>query len=508
MAADDTVRQVTLVFFGGTGDLACRKLLPALFYNWQHKQLADCLIIGVGRRCKDLAEYQQFLAEHVDVAKSKPAEWQQFLPLIDYHQGDIRTREDFESLKATIASSEQQRGLPGKRLFYFAVAPEFFAPIAEQLHAVGLLEKAAGGADGRWTRLIVEKPFGTDLRSSRELDRRLQAVADESQIYRIDHYLGKETVQNLLVFRFGNGIFEPVWNQHYVESVQITVAESLGVGSRGGYYDQAGAFRDMVLNHMTQLVALTAMEPPIRLNAAAIRDEKVKVLEAIRMPASPEEVHASTVHAQYGPGTIDGKPVPGYRAEEGVAADSRTPTFVALQLYLDNWRWAHVPFYLRHGKRLAKRGTEIAIKFRTPPLALFREAEVCGRSPNLLVMRVQPNEGIELHFGAKRPGLGLSTANVKMDFSYEEEFHTRVGDAYERLLLDCLRGDATLFTRSDEVEAQWQWGDALLAGWQAEKQSEVLTYPAGSWGPPEAESLFPHGNEIQVGSCPVNWRRW
>ena len=351
----------------------------------------------------------------------------------------------------------------------------------------------------------MEKPFGTDLRSSQELDRRLQAVADESQIYRIDHYLGKETVQNLLVFRFGNGIFEPTWNQRYVESVQITVAETLGVGMRGGYYDQAGAFRDMVLNHMTQLVALIAMEPPIRLTAKDIRDEKVKVLEAIRMPQSPEEVGLSTVHAQYGPGVIDGKPVPGYRDEPGVAPNSRTPTYVALRLYLDNWRWAHVPFYLRHGKCLAKRGTEIAIKFRTPPLALFRDEEVCGRSPNLLVIRVQPNEGIELHFGAKRPGAGLNTANVKMEFSYEHEFHTRVGDAYERLLLDCLRGDAMLFTRSDEVQAQWEWGDVLLEAWQQEKQP-VLTYPAGSWGPSAAESLFPQGAEIPVGSCPLNWR--
>jgi glucose-6-phosphate 1-dehydrogenase len=508
MAGDAPVRQVTLVFFGGTGDLASRKLIPALFQNWRHRQLADCLILGVGRRYKSLAEYRQFLAEHVAVAKDNPAEWQQFLELIDYHQGDVNTREDFESLKKTIEAGEKQRGLPGKRLFYLAVAPEFFAPIAERLSAVGLLQKASGAEDGHWTRLVVEKPFGTDLRSSEELNHRLLAVAEESQIYRIDHYLGKETVQNLLVFRFGNGIFEPVWNQRYVESVQITVGETLGVEGRGAYYDTAGAFRDMVLNHMTQLVAMTAMEPPIRVSADAIRDEKVKVLEAIRIPQSPEEVRTSTVWAQYGPGTSEGKPVPGYREEKGVAPDSRTPTFVALRLYLDNWRWAHVPFYLRHGKRLAKRGTEIAIQFRTPPLALFRDFDVCGRAPNLLVVRVQPNEGIELHFGAKRPGLGLNAANVRMDFTYEKEFRTRVGDAYERLLLDALRGDATLFTRSDEVRYQWDWGDALLKAWEADKQSRVLTYPAGSWGPPESESLFPHGHEVPVGLCPVNWRRW
>ncbi len=508
MATDGIVRGVTLVFFGGTGDLATRKLLPALFHDWQQKQLAECLILGVGRRCKDLAEYRQFLAEHVAVAKEEPAAWQQFLALIDYHRGDARTREDFDAIKRTIETQEKQRGLPGKRLFYLAVAPDLFAPIAEQLHAAGLLQPASGAEDGHWTRLVIEKPFGHDLRSSQELDRRLHAVADESQLYRIDHYLGKETVQNLLVFRFGNGIFEPVWNQRYVESVQITVAETLGVEGRGAYYDHAGAFRDMVLNHMTQLVAMTAMEPPIRVTADAIRDEKVKVLEAIRIPQSPEEVCIATVHAQYGAGTIDGKPVPGYRDEPGVARDSRTPTFVALRMYLDNWRWANVPFYLRHGKRLAKRGTEIAIKFRTPPLALFRDADVCGRSPNLLVIRVQPNEGIELHFGAKRPGVGLATANVKMDFAYEKEFHVRVGDAYERLLLDCLRGDATLFTRADEVHYQWEWGDVLLSAWEREKVAKPLTYPAGSWGPPEAEALFPHGSEIPAGSCPVNWRRW
>jgi glucose-6-phosphate 1-dehydrogenase len=332
--------------------------------------------------------------------------------------------------------------------------------------------------------------------------------ADEEQIFRIDHYLGKETVQNVLAFRFANGLFEPVWNQKYIEHVQITVAESLGVGTRASYYDKAGALRDMVQNHMLQLLAMTAMEPPISLEADAIRDEKLKALRSIRVPASTDEVIQNTVRGQYASGTIDKKPVPAYLTEQGVPSDSTTPTFVAAKLYLDSWRWANVPFLLRHGKRLAKRGTEIAIQFKTPPLALFRGTDIPGHVANLLVIRVQPNEGISLQFGAKAPGAGMRISPVQMDFAYDEGFHRKVPEAYERLLLDALLGDATLFTRGDEVDAMWRWADAILKGWDAAGIKHLPQYPAGSWGPSEAESLFPTAAEVPAGTCPLGWRRW
>lgn len=504
----EVVKQATLVFFGGTGDLASRKLIPSLYSNWKNGRLEDCLIIGVGRRCANVEEYMKLLDQKVDVAKKEPEEWKEFSRFLGYHQGEIETVDDFKALRVQIEKLEAARNLPGHRLFYFAVGPNYFAPIAENLNKVGLLEIQNESHEGPWTRIIVEKPFGHDGASARELDRRLQAVASESQIFRIDHYLGKETVQNLMALRFANGLFEPIWNNKYIEHVQITVAESLGVGGRGGYYDSSGALRDMMLNHMTQLLALIAMEPPISLEPNAIRDEKVKVLRAIRRPKTPQEVQACTVRGQYGPGKIAGESVPGYREEQGVNPESITPSYVAARIFLDNWRWAHVPFYMRHGKRLAKRGTEIAIRFKTPPLALFRGTDICGKARNELVLRIQPNEGIELHFAAKEPGAGMKISNVKMDFEYQEEFHREIPEAYERLILDALIGDPTLFTRSDEVQAQWRWADSVLKGWDESPAPNFPNYPAGSWGPSEAEDLFPQSSEITTGTCPVSWRRW
>lgn len=505
--ANDGIGAATIVLFGGTGDLATRKLLPALFDLWEQGRLKNCLIVGIGRRCKNREEYLSFLPDKVGDAAEKPEAWRKFSEAIGYHQGEIETAADFQTLKQTLLAQEEIRGLPGNRLFYCAVGPKYFAPIAKGLGEAGLLYRQSQRRD-RWARMIVEKPFGRDLQSAKELDGALLAVMDENQIYRIDHYLGKETVQNVLAFRFANGLFEPVWNQKYVASVQITVAESLGVEDRGGYYDQTGALRDMMQNHMLQLLSVTAMEPPVSLDADSVRDEKVKTLRAIRLPTSAAEVDAATVRGQYGPGKSGDKQVAGYLQEPGVAPDSTTPTFVAARLFLDNWRWANVPFYLRHGKRMAKRGTEIAIAFRTPPLALFRGTEICGHCTNTLVIRVQPNEGISLLFGAKRPGAGMTIDNVAMDFEYETAFHQRLPDAYERLLLDALTGDPTLFTRSDEVRMMWRWADAIIDGWSKLPPPQFPNYPAGGWGPPDAENLFPQPDHLDAGLCPVSWRRW
>ena len=502
-AAAKKSERATIVLFGGTGDLAKRKLLPALFNLWKGGELADCLILGVGRRTADTAAYQTLLRENVNVAAEHPDEWQRFAKQIEFHHGEIATDADFVSLRARVEALEKARNLPGNRLFYYAVGPRWFAPITDQLTRCGLLKKAADtGTDG-WGRIVVEKPFGHDLASADELDARLHADLDESQIYRIDHYLGKETVQNVIAFRFANGLFEPIWNQKYVDHVQITVAESVGVEQRAAYYERSGALRDMMQNHMLQLLAVTAMEPPNSLAPNAVRDEKVKTLEAMRLPASPEEVDAWTVRGQYGPGTMNGTAVPGYRAEPGVAPDSTTLTYVGARVYLDTWRWAGVPFLLRHGKRLPKRATEVAIKFKTPPLALFRGTDVPGVCTNLLIIRIQPDEGISLRFGAKQPGVGMKIDNVQMDFSYEEAFDERIPEGYERLLLDSLIGDPTLFTRADEVRAMWRWADTLLEGWDTIGAPTFPNYAAGSWGPADAARIFP---AIETGGCAIGWR--
>jgi glucose-6-phosphate 1-dehydrogenase len=494
--------------FGGTGDLAVRKLLPALFHLSRKNLLGDTAILALGRRFAAAEEYLRFLDEKVEEAAAHPEEWPAFAQRIEYHRGDVNTRADFEALRDRVHALESARGLPGARLFYYAVGPKLFGPITERLADVGLLRIAEDANDEAAGRIVVEKPFGHDGASARALDALLRKHLDESQIYRIDHYLGKETVQNLLAFRFANGLFEPVWNYKYVSQVQITVAESIGVGERGEYYEATGAFRDMMQNHMLQLLALVAMEPPISLAADAIRDEKVKVLRALREFASPDDVSRNTVRGQYGPGKIAGQAAVGYRQEPGVTAGSVAETFACVRTYVDNWRWANVPFLLRHGKRMAKRGTEIAIQFTTPPLALFRGTGIFEQCNNTLVLRIQPNEGITLYFGAKTPGAGMKLANVKMEFFYEDEFHQQIPEAYERLLLDALVGDPTLYTRSDETAAMWRWADGIVSGWRAAPTAPIAEYPAGSWGPAEAESLLPHGNEIHAGCCPIGWRRW
>jgi glucose-6-phosphate 1-dehydrogenase len=504
----DIVRKATLVMFGGTGDLALRKLLPALFHNWKRKLMVDCLIVAVGRRCEDLPDYLNYINERVDEAKAHPEEWREFSKQIGYHRGEIKTTEDFQSLREKLEELEKERGVGVGRLFYYAVAPNYFAPVTEQLAKVGLLQRGDGRALSGWSRIVVEKPFGHDKTSAQQLDAVLRSHLDESQIFRIDHYLGKETVQNVMALRFANGFFEPVWNYKYVASVQITVAESIGVEDRADYYESAGALRDMMQNHLMQLLALTAMEPPISLDADEIRDEKLKVLKSIRMPQSAEDVDRNTIRGQYGPGKVQGKEVVGYRQEDKVSPQSNTPTYVAARIYVDNWRWANVPFCLRHGKRMAKRGTEIAIQFTTPPLSLFRGTGILEHVNNTLVLRIQPNEGITLHFGAKTPGVGMKLANVSMDFTYEEEFHQEIPEAYERLLLDAMLGDPTLFMRSDEVASMWQWADAIQSGWDRLPPPSFPNYPAGSWGPPEAECLLPHAGEIAPGLCPIGWRRW
>src|SRR5213594_3987716 len=391
----------------------------------------------------------------------------------------------FARLKTLVEKIDLERHASGNYFFYLATAPQYFAPVVQKLGALGLTHED----DNHWRRVVIEKPFGRDFASAQQLNRSIKQVLDESQIYRIDHYLGKETVQNILVFRFGNGIFEPIWNRRYIECVQITAAEKVGVEQRGGYYEGAGALRDMVPNHLLQLVTLTAMEPPISFDADAVRDEQAKILHAIQHP-SPEEAAARVVRGQYDAGEIDGEKVVGYRSEPNVASDSRVETFVALKLLIDNWRWADVPFYLRTGKRLAARDTEIAIQFRRAPFMLFRNTPVERLSSNRLVLHIQPDEGISLRFGAKVPGPTVGIGAVDMDFDYEDYFGDTPSTGYERLLHDCMVGDATLFQRGDQVEAGWSVVAPVQEAWENERAPSFPNYEAGSWGPKEADELL------------------
>jgi glucose-6-phosphate 1-dehydrogenase len=463
-----------LVIFGATGDLTRRKLLPAL-YNLAHEgQLpAGFTIVGFARRPRTDAEFRAELRAAVEqfsrFSPINPAVWDTLAAGIVYHQADFASSAGYAALRDRLAELDRTRGTAGRRLFYLATAPTDFPVIIRQLGAHGL----AG-------RIVVEKPFGTDLPSARDLNRVLAGVFAEPQVFRIDHYLGKETVQNILTMRFANEIFEPLWNQKYVDHVQITVAESLGIEGRGGYYEHSGALRDMVANHMMQLLALTAMEPPTALAAEDIRDEKVKVLRALR-PLSPAAVRACVVRGQYAAGAIGGQRVAGYRSEPNVAPGSTTETYVALKLYLDNWRWAGVPFYLRHGKRLPKQAAEIAIQFKAPPAVLFAAETATPLEPNVLALRLQPDEGIAIRMNAKVPGTVLNLQPVKMDFRYGGHFGARAPDAYERLLHDAILGDATLFLRADEIEAAWALMDTLRAGWSP----TPVPYEAGTWGPPD-----------------------
>jgi glucose-6-phosphate 1-dehydrogenase len=489
---------VTIVIFGASGDLAKRKLVPALYHLKESGYLPDRFaVVGFSRtEMSDEAYRERMLQSLREVVKDGEDDLSEDHPVVQalyYQPGNADELESFHRLKEKLEAIDGELGMPGNRLFYLSVAPEFFTVIVENLAAAGMIRDRQ---DEIWTRVIIEKPFGTDLESARALNSAVTSVLDESQIYRIDHYLGKETVQNILSFRFGNSIFEPLFNQKYIDNVQITVAETLGMeGRRGAYFDTAGTLRDMVQNHMLQLLCLIAMEPPSALEAQSIRDEKVKVLRALE-PLSRRSVAASTVRGQYGVGELDGKVVKGYRQEEGVNPKSATETFVALRIHIDNWRWAGVPFLLRSGKRLAKRASEISVVFKQPPMHLFRtladEDDVAPPKPkqNLLVMRIQPDEGISLSFACKQPGMKIQLEEVEMDFFYGQAFQQRSPEAYERLLLDSLRGDASLFTRSDEVDYAWRFITSIHQAWAQLPPPGFPNYYPFTDGPEESNRLL------------------
>jgi glucose-6-phosphate 1-dehydrogenase len=479
----------TLVIFGAAGDLTKRLLIPSLYNLHASKLLPEeFALVGVTAAKFSDEDFRDKLTRDIQDFGRSPIQkelWDWFKPKIYYHSGDFRDPNLYKQLKDKLAAVDREQGTPGSYLFYLATAPQFFSEIVKQLGAAGL----TGGDSGSWRRVIIEKPFGRDLQSARALNKEIMAVLDESQIYRIDHYLGKETVQNMMVFRFGNGIFEPIWNRRYVDHIQITVGETVGVEQRGGYYDTAGALRDMIPNHTLQLVAMTAMEPPISFDSQAVRDEKAKVLHAVQ-PLSPEDVLTKAVRGQYGAGTLHDRPVPGYRSEPQVNPLSTTETFVAMELHIDNWRWAGVPFYLRTGKRLAERVTEIVIQFKRAPKLLFRDTEVGSLSANQLVMHIQPDEGISLRFSAKIPGAVMNLGSVNMNMKYEEYFGAAPWIGYETLLLDCMIGDPTLFQRADMVEAGWRVVEPLLDVWNALPPRDFPNYAAGTWGPKDADQML------------------
>jgi glucose-6-phosphate 1-dehydrogenase len=483
-----------IVIFGGTGDLTHRKILPAL-YNLRRAGLlpSETSVLAFARRPYTDEAYRAEMEQAIVEFSRLPLEaalWADFAPGISYVQGDFADPAAYRALGHALDRIDASRGTRGNRLFYVAAHPSAYPDIIANLGRAGLAKPARGHG---WTRIIIEKPFGRDLTSARALNREVDRVFDESQVYRIDHYLGKETVRNLLVFRFGNGIFEPVWNRRYVDNVQITVAEDLGVEGRGQFYEEAGALRDIVQNHMLQLLSLVAMEPPIAFEAEALRDERVRVLRAIDPEWTPAKVSRDVVRGQYAAGWVGGMAVPGYTDEPEVWPESKTETFVALKLEVQNWRWADVPFYLRTGKRLPRRATEIAIEFKRPPLMLFRNAPTAPE-PNLLAMRIQPDEGILLRFAAKVPGLGLDVRSVNMDFGYGASFLTEAPEAYETLLLDAMLGDPSLFTRADGVDAAWSIVTPIRQAWDARDargdSDDLAHYEGGTWGPETADRLL------------------
>ena len=477
-----------MVLFGATGDLAHRKVIPAMYHLWRTNLLPhEFLVLAVGRREYDddkfVAEVRTSLEEYSRVTPIDEDAWASFSERIRYHRCDFSDPAGFDVLATRLDEVDEEHGTRGNRLFYLATQPSQFAEIVAQLGRVGLDHERH---DGGWRRVVIEKPFGHDLDSAKKLNREVGKVFRESQVYRIDHYLGKETVRNLLVFRFGNGIFEPLWNRRYVDHVQITVGESIGIENRGAFYEETGASRDVLQNHLLQLVSLVAMEPPATFEADPLRDEKVKVLRAI---ASPAETEGNVIRGQYGPGWVAATQVPGYRQEPDVDSLSETETYVAAKLTIDDWRWSGVPFYVRTGKRLPKRSTEIAIQFRDVPHRLFRDAAT-EPDPNLLAIRIQPDEGIMLRFGAKVPGLGMAIRPVTMDFTYGSAFNVDSPDAYETLILDALQGDASLFTRADEVEEAWSIVDPLIETWASGEPPEFPNYDAGTWGPVAADEML------------------
>ena len=481
-----------MVIFGASGDLTERKLIPALFYLSRERMLpAGFSVVGCARTPSTNEAFRAEMADSVKKFLHLTAESDAFIEGfatgLHYIADDFNDAKAYTQLRAMLEQLDQERGTAGNRLFYLATPPSFFPVIIKHLGAVGLAHPKVPGKT--WTRVIIEKPFGRSLESARELNRIATGVFEEDQIYRIDHYLGKETVQNLAVLRYANGIFEPIWNRRYIDHVQIAVAEELGVENRGAYYEEAGLLRDMIQNHVLQVLSLVAMEPPATFEATAVRDEKAKVMRALR-PIPIDRVQDFVVRGQYGEGYVGGKKVPAYRAEPKVSPTSATETFAAFKFFIDNWRWADVPFYLRSGKRLPKRISEISIQFRRVPHMLFRGAGADGISPNVLSIRIQPNEGISLKFCAKLPGTTMQIRPVEMEFRYGESFGAPPPTAYETLLLDCMLGDATLFNRDDGVELSWELVDPILDRWKQDGTAGLTFYPAGSWGPAEADAFI------------------
>ena len=478
-----------LVIFGAAGDLTKRKLVPSLFHLKKSNLLPDNFaVVGVARAEMNDEEFRKRLGDDLHEFASGEVDqdtWRWLEERLYYLSGDFDDDQTYIRLKENLSKVDAERNTQGNYFFYLATAPDYFAPVVEKLGSVGL----AAEEDNHWRRFVIEKPFGRDVDSARKLNQALKQILNETQIYRIDHYLGKETVQNILVFRFGNGIFEPIWNRRYIDSVQITAGEKVGVEQRGGYYEKAGTLRDMVPNHLLQLVTLTAMEPPVSFKADAVRDEQTKILHAIQCP-TPEEAFRRSVRGQYDAGTIDGQPVPAYRSEANVDPNSSVETFIALKLLIDNWRWADVPFYLRTGKRLAARDTEITIQFRRAPFVLFRDTPVDRLSNNRLVLHIQPDEGITMRIGAKIPGPILKIGAVDLNFDYEDYFGNTPSTGYERLLHDCMMGDATLFQRADQVEAAWSVVAPVQTAWNAGPPPAFPNYKAGTWGPKEADELL------------------
>jgi glucose-6-phosphate 1-dehydrogenase len=475
----NTTELTQVVILGASGDLTARKLVPALYAaNRQHGFPGRLQLIGVARRPWDDAFFRKHVSEHKPKTDSEG--WDEFLGLISYVQTHLDTAEDYRSLAQRL---DAIAGGPCNRVFYLAVKPELFLPSVENLHAVGLLDQSSGP----FRRVVVEKPFGTNLPSAQTLNKALLKLIGEDQLYRIDHYLGKETVQNILVFRFRNAMFEPLWNHKYIELVQITVAETVGMeGGRGGYYDTAGAIRDMLGNHVLQLLALVAMEPPSRMTQKAIRDEKVKVLQDLRLPSDMPDPEMHIVRGQFA----------GYQQEAGVNPTSTTETYISTRAFIDNWRWGGVPFLLRTGKHLPARFTSIKIQFRMPPHTLFGSYNECHLRPNTLTIRIQPDEGIDLAFEAKEPGSGITIKPAKLAMNYADYFKKDIPEAYQRLLQDVIIGDQSLFLRSDEVEESWRWADSMISAMQA---TPVHTYERNSWGPAAADALF--------GECEGRWAR-
>ncbi|CAI2717464.1 glucose-6-phosphate dehydrogenase [Nitrospina watsonii] len=479
-----------LVIFGASGDLTRRKLVPALFSLYEKDLLPEKFaVLGVSRTKMTDASFRKTLAEGVEDAEAKPDpdDFRKFAKLLFYLSIDPGEARDYGKLSKRLKKLDESLKTGGNFIYYLSIAPSMYEVIVENLGTAGLQKEKK--QDQAYKRIIVEKPFGYDLESGKALNKKLTKVFREPQIYRIDHYLGKETVQNLLVFRFSNGIFEPLWNRNFVDHVEITASETVGVGTRGRYYDSSGALRDMVQNHLLQILGIIAMEPPPSFDSFSVRNETVKVFQSLK-PIAEDEVDQYVVRGQYTKSQINGQIIPGYREEEHVDPFSRTETFAAMKVFIENWRWGGVPFYIRTGKRLPTRVTEVVIHFKRTPHILFQHKKDEQAVPNQLIIRIQPDEGILLNFGMKRPGTGFHVEKVSMDFHYSDLGDTSLADAYERLLLDCIQGDPTLFARGDAVESCWRFVDPILNRWQNNPDETIYGYPAGTWGPRQATHLL------------------